>query len=114
MLLSEKIDEIIERNIKISDELYAVNNGVIIEFSDKNVDNIQLMNMFISIIPALIKMGLDIEEDIPLRQIKNMEKALETKDFMMLADTLRYEVNDTLSIVKELVVEGVIKNEELL
>lgn len=114
MFILDKIEITIDKNKEISDKLYAVNNSVILKIGEDMKASIELITMLIAITPALNNMGLDIDKDILECQIRNVEIALEKKDFMMLADTIRYEVNDSLLILKELIVGGVIKNEQLL
>ncbi len=114
MLLLETIEKSINKNIELSNRFYQVQDNAIVEF-DKEIENIvKLMNMFISIIPALKNLGLEVPEDILQEQFANMQEALSKKDYMLLSDCLMYEINDTLQIFKELVEEGVIRNEELL
>lgn len=114
MLLLDKIDMAISENEKLCDVFYACEGS---EKADVNWDitsSVNLVNMFISIVPVLKNMGLEVEEDIPKMQIERLKEGLERIDLMRVADCLKYEINDTLLTLKELVLGGIIKNEELL
>ncbi len=114
MYLLEKIEFIIEENNKRSDALYAVKKGEAVGIDWDISDSIEMVNMFIRIVPSLQTMGFDISDEIPRAQLKNLKTALDNSDTMKVADSLKYEINDTILTLKELVVGGVIKNEELL
>lgn len=114
MRLLDKIEIVMEENNKLCDTLYSVKKGENTEVNWDISESINLMNMFINIIPALVNMGFDISADIPVRQMDNLKIGLEKADSMKVADCLKYEINDTILTLKELVLGGVIKNEELL
>ena len=60
---------------------------------------------FIAIIPKLKELGVDIPSDVLIQQLKNLLEAYEYRDSMLLADTLRYEIIDTLSLYVEIMEE---------
>lgn len=113
MLISEKIKICVNEFESISDKLYIGDGSGVIEIKNILDDAVALINIFIRIIPSLNQMGLDIPKEIIEGQIHNLEEGLENRDFFLIADTLKYEINDTLMVVNDLVTEGVIKDEEL-
>lgn len=114
MRILDKINMVIKRNHDISELLYALDAEGFSGAKEEAEEIIKLMNLFINIMPALKNMGLEFPDGILEQQIKNLEDGLVHKDYILLGDTLRYEINDTLMVLKELVTEGVVKNEELL
>ena len=60
---------------------------------------------FIRYIPKLKELGVDIPADVLIQQLKNLLEAYEYKDSMLLADTLQYEIKDTLTLYLEILQE---------
>ncbi len=114
MILSEKVKKNMEELSKISDMLYVGDTTGLIAINNVINETVSIINYFISAIPYLNNLGLDIPKEVVEMQIKNLEDGLKNKDCFMLADTLKYEINDTLAVVCELISEGVIKDEQLL
>src|SRR5574344_1778984 len=55
-----------------------------------------IYNKLLKIIPELEKQSIVISKDVVLCQLENLLDALEHKDALMFADTLEYEVKETL------------------
>lgn len=57
-------------------------------------------------------MGVDIPEDVIIQQIHNLAEALESRDSILLTDTLNYEIKNTLlfyiDIIRELEKENIV------
>ena len=51
---------------------------------------------FLNLIPSLNKIGMNIDKNLVLGQISNLTEAIKRKDLVLLFDTLRYEILDTL------------------
>lgn len=113
MLLSEKINKSIRVFEEIADMLYKGDGAGLVRIKTELDDISKLLNIFIRIIPSLKDMGIDIPEEIIEAQINNMQEGLEHRDYILIADTLKYEINDTLAVIDDLMVKGVIKDEEL-
>ena len=60
------------------------------------------MTEFIELIPKLQTAGIDIPQDVILMQISNMAEGYEYRDNVLLADTLDYEILDTLQLYVEI------------
>ena len=60
------------------------------------------MTEFIELIPKLQAAGIDIPQDVILKQISNMAEGYEYRDNVLLADTLDYEILDTLQLYVEI------------
>ena len=46
--------------------------------------------------------GIDVYENIIMMQLENMVDGLENKDDVKLADTLEYEISQTINVYKEI------------
>lgn len=46
--------------------------------------------------------GIDVSENIVMMQLENMIDGLENKDDVKLADTLEYEISQTINVYKEI------------
>lgn len=46
--------------------------------------------------------GIDVSENIIMMQLENMVDGLENKDDVKLADTLEYEISQTINVYKEI------------
>ena len=113
MLLSEKAKYSIEKFEYISNMLYKGDGTGLMEIKNEIEDAISIINFFMSAIPYLNNWGLEIPKDVIELQIKNLENGLKYRDYFLIADTLKYEINDTLTVIVELITEGVIKDEQL-
>lgn len=113
MLISVKIKEMKYKFDGIADMLYKGDGTGIVSVKNLLTDAISLINVFIGIIPVLAKMGIDVPREVLDSQIENLKNGLEHKDYFLIADSLKYEINDTLTVIGDLVAEGVIKDEEL-
>ena len=113
MLISVKINEMKYKFDDIADMLYKGDGTGIVSVKNWLTDAISLINIFIGTIPALAKMGIDVPREVLDSQIENLKNGLEHKDYFLIADSLKYEINDTLTVIGDLVAEGVIKDEEL-
>lgn len=69
----------------------------------KNLNTLNyVMLSFINMIPTLNKMGLDISTEIITRQLKNVSDGCEFRDNILLADSLEYEIMESLQIYLEI------------
>lgn len=59
----------------------------------------------ISEIPYYRQLGVDLPEKVILEQLNNLLVAFEQKDTIMLADSLKYELADTLEVYKEILLQ---------
>ena len=62
----------------------------------------KILQELISNIPALDEAGVQLPVDIIMQQMNNLTDALQYKDEVMLADTLRYEIGETLNVYLEI------------
>ena len=113
MLISVKIKEIKSAFEITADLLYKGDGMGVMSVKNTLDDAVALINIFIGIIPSLAKMGIDVPREVIDGQLENLKNGLEYKDYFLIADTLKYEINDTLAVIGDLVAEGVIKDEEL-
>lgn len=65
----------------------------------------EIIMKLISEIPYYRQLGVDLPEDVILVQLQNLLEAFEHGDMVMLADTLKYELMNTLQVYEEILVQ---------
>lgn len=65
----------------------------------------EVMAEFINKIPKYNEKGADIPADVVLAQLNNLVEAMKYKDTVMLGDCIRYELIESISLYKELLME---------
>ena len=66
---------------------------------------IEIYTNLLTQLPEFKNVGIYIDEEIILQQVKNLNDAIQHKDLIELYDTLKYEVADTFEIYKEIQME---------
>ena len=114
MLLLDKLQ--LEKIIidEITDDIYICTTKWYTTFNENAGDILDFIQKLIAVSPLLEKMGIEIPVDVLENQISKVNEAVSEKDFMLLADVLKYEIKDSLCAFEELVEGGIVKNEELL
>lgn len=112
--MKEKIDRIEEIISEINEIYKKLCQGDTNEGFRKfalQVANINgIFTELIDNIPKLWQYDIDIPSDVIIQQLNNMLESYEKKDVMMLTDTLRYEITDTLQFYKEVLQECIKEN----
>ena len=99
----DNFKNLIKKNLKICNKIYACDTGeAFMQKEDTMVSNNVVFSEFIELIPKLKAYGVDIPMDVILQQLKNLIEAYEYNDAMLLADTLKYEINDSLQLYIEI------------
>lgn len=62
----------------------------------------EVMISFVNIIPALNRMGVELSAEVITRQLHNVADGCELRDNILLADTLEYEIMESLQIYDEI------------
>lgn len=65
----------------------------------------EIIVSFVSIIPELNRQGLELSEDMIVRQLKNVVDGFEFHDNILLADSLEYEIMDSLGVYSEILAQ---------
>lgn len=60
---------------------------------------------FLNKIDKYNSLGENISTDVIINQLNNLMNAIEYKDQVLLIDTLRYEIEDTLNLYRKLVIK---------
>lgn len=68
-------------------------------------DIVTIVTEFLKMSGLLLKYQIEIPESVILTQLHNLLDAFENKDYVMLADTLHYEISETLLFYKEILDE---------
>lgn len=90
-----KLKEYIKAAENISDMLYANDVSGAQKFIGETVNNVNNTYLgYINRADELKNRGIDIPVDILLSQMKNLMTAIDSKDIIMLADTMLYEIKE--------------------
>ena len=90
-----KLKEYIKAAENISDMLYANDVSGAQKFIGETVNNVNNIYLeYINRADELRNRGIDIPVDILLSQMKNLMTAIDSKDIIMLADTMLYEIKE--------------------
>lgn len=101
--IEEKVAELLIEIPKISRMLYQNKQREAYDTFNENIQKLeQVMLTFIEAIPTLREIGIDIPEEVIITQLKNMTEGYQLKDNILLADTLEYEIMDSLCVYKEI------------
>lgn len=93
----QKLKEYIKAAENISDMLYANDVSGAQKFIGETVNNVNNTYLgYINRADELRNRGIDIPVDILLSQMKNLMTAIDSKDIIMLADTMHYEIKEGL------------------
>lgn len=74
-------------------------------YKDINEQMPVINNLFVDIIRNINifkENGIDVSENIIMMQLENMIDGLENKDDVKLADTLEYEISQTINVYKDI------------
>lgn len=93
----------------LTENMFGEDYNVYMKFNDIFPYIHQYYQEFISLIPSLNSIGMEIDTGMVLEQLRGLSKAIEKKDKIMLFDTLYYEITDTLKLfgeIKEIMEQG--------
>lgn len=91
----QKLKEYVKAAENISDMLYANDVSGAQKFIGQTVNNVNNTYLgYINRADELRNRGIDIPVDILLSQMKNLMTAIDSKDIIMLADTMLYEIKE--------------------
>lgn len=92
------IDEIIDKLYRDERFAYTKISEIINEIRDE-------YSAFMTIIPELNKLGMNIDIQLLLVQLQNLSDAIETRNKVKIYDTLGFEIKDTLLLYDEILKE---------
>lgn len=111
--MEEKIDEELKQIEYMVEKLYQNDMIEIVDVLNQHFQNIcHIMVTFINEIDQYNAMGLQIPKDILIHQLRNLMEAYESQDVIMLADVLKYEINEGLLFYKEILIQVRTNNNE--
>lgn len=93
--LIEKLNFIIENLYNNELNIYKEIQEIIAPINDIYVE-------FVSIIPKLNNIGVNIDSNGVINQLKKMMDGIEKKDKVILFDSLNYEIKDTIEYYDEI------------
>ena len=96
------IRELLNKISDITSNIFKQEYNIYDEVKNIIPDMQRIYKEFIELIPALNNIGMEIDINVPIMQLKNLLEALESKDKVMMFDTLNYEIKDTLSLYDEI------------
>ena len=101
--------ELIERNEQVIDMMDTCIQNLWESTGAGNKELIGCIKKLNLVLKEFQKLGVDVPEDIILTQMKNLMTGFEKRDTVLLADTMEYEIKNTLlfynDILKELAKE---------
>lgn len=96
------IRELLNKISDITSNIFKQEYNIYDEVKNIIPDMQRIYKEFIELIPALNNIGMEIDINVPIMQLKNLLEALESRDKVMMFDTLNYEIKDTLSLYDEI------------
>lgn len=96
------IQELINRLRSIADSLFLENYNIYDNIMQVLPEIETNYKEFISLIPALNEIGMDIDSDQVVRELTSITDVLKNQDKVALSDLLYYEMPNTLSIYEEI------------
>lgn len=96
------IRELLNKISDITGNIFKQEYNIYDEVKKIIPDMQRIYKEFIELIPALNNIGMEIDINVPIRQLKNLLESLESRDKVMMFDTLNYEIKDTLSLYDEI------------
>lgn len=109
MNYDEKLTDITDMLKKINDIYMDIcrtdSEKAYLALSKVITDIAEIMSEFIGKCELLVNYGVDIPTDVLLAQLQNLLDGFEHRDFVMMADTLHYEIADSLQLYSEIIME---------
>lgn len=96
------IRELLNKISDITGNIFKQEYNIYDEVKKIIPDMQRIYKEFIELIPALNNIGMEIDINVPIRQLKNLLESLESRDKVMMFDTLNYEIKDTLALYDEI------------
>lgn len=104
--MKDKIEQVEKAICEVNqtyDLIWQGEGGMAINQFSRQVTMIgKILQELISNIPALDEAGVQLPVDVIMQQMHNLTDALQYKDEVRLADTLRYEIGETLNVYLEI------------
>lgn len=111
--MKEKLKEI-EELIQCTEDTYRVlckDVGEGFATFQSNVQKITvIMGEILDNAARIQELGVEFPVEVVIQQLTNIAEACEKSDAVMLADTLHYEIKDTLLFYKEIISEMIKEN----
>ena len=96
------IQELIIEIKNLTENMFQNTYNVYMKFNDIFPYIRQYYLEFIVLIPDLNRIGMEIDANKMLEQLRGLSNAIERKDRVMLFDTLYYEITDTMSLYNQI------------
>lgn len=99
---TEDVRKLQETVKKIAEKLWQNESGVL-----KEVDRIlpqltMFLQEFLIVGEQMNAQGEDFPLEVLVQQVKNLDEAYREKDIIMLADTMEYEINNSMEVYIEI------------
>ncbi len=96
------IQELIIEIRNLAENMFQNTYNVYMKFNEIFPYIRQYYQEFIVLIPDLNRIGMEIDANKVLEQLRRLSTAIERKDKVMLFDTLYYEITDTMNLYGEI------------
>lgn len=106
----DKVNQLIEKVDKCYMEFCKSEKDGFAEFQNIVSEISFVFEEFLSQAEYIGSLGVEVPTDMLVQQLTNMTEACKNIDSVMLADTLRYEVSETLAFYSEIIKEMIKEN----
>lgn len=96
------IQELIIEIKNLAENMFQNTYNVYMKFNDIFPYIRQYYQEFMELIPDLNRIGMEIDANRMLEQLRGLSDAIERKDKVMLFDALYYEITDTMGLYNEI------------
>lgn len=96
------VHELILAIKNLADNMFQDTYNVYMKFNEIFPYIRQYYQEFIELIPDLNRIGMEIDANKLLEQLRGLSDAIEKKDKVLLFDTLYYEIKDAMSLFGEI------------
>ncbi len=102
MRIKMNIKEIINCIEKLTEEMFRADINIYEKINGILSDVQREYGEFIALMPELNRIGMDMDADAAVAQLRNLSDAIEHRDTVQLYDTLKCEISDTLGVYAEI------------
>lgn len=96
------VKELITKVTDLTENMFKQENNIYDNVRKIIPDMQNVYQVFIGLIPSLNSIGMEIDMEVILQQLKNLSLSIENRDKVMLFDTLNYEIKNTLLLYDEI------------
>lgn len=97
-----KVNEVIEKINEMLEKMYDANYNVYVGLTQVLPFIDIIYQTFLKMVPQLNEIGMELDAEGILQQLRDVISAIEKKDKVLLFDCLYYEIKETLLLYQEI------------